>query len=171
MPKLYGPLMQNCFVVCDLDAAIKYWTGTMQVGPFFRFPPLEFARGELHGQPLIPEFAAAIAYSGDLMIELIEPLGPSIFQEFLDAGGTGVHHNCVTTDDFDAAEADFLRRGGERLQFQADATGSVMSYVLMPGVTPVIVEIARLIPEVGTLFAAVRAAGAVWDGQTPELAF
>jgi catechol 2,3-dioxygenase-like lactoylglutathione lyase family enzyme len=171
MPKLYGPMMQNCFVVRDLDAAIRFWTGTMQVGPFFRFPPLEFSRGELHGKPHIPQFGAAITYSGDLMIELIEPRGPSIFQEFLDAGGTGVHHNCVMTDDFDAAEADFLRRGGERLQFQADATGSVMSYVLMPGVTPVIVEVAQLIPEVGTLFGAIRAAAAGWDGQAPELVF
>jgi len=171
MPKIYGPLTQNCFVVRDLDAAIRHWTGTMNVGPFFRFPKLRFARGELHGQPHIPDFAAAVAYSGDLMIELIQPQGPSIFQEFLEAGGTGVHHNCVMTKDFEAAEADFRRRGGERLQFQADDNGSVMSYVRMSGITPVIVEIAQLMPEVLALFAAIRAAGAAWDGQTPELVF
>ncbi len=171
MTKLFGPLNQNSFIVRNLDESIRHWTATLSVGPFFRFPPLVFAAGELHGVPHIPVFKAAIAYSGDLMIELIEPEGPSIFREFLDAGGKGVHHNCVLTEDFEAADADFIRRGGKRLQAQRDSAGSKMSYIEMPGPTPVIIEVAQLRPEPLALFAALREAGRNWDGKTAEIRF
>lgn len=169
MPIATGPLTQNAFIVADIDAAVAYWTGTIGVGPFFRFPALAFSEGTLHGTPQIPAFKAAIAYSGDLMIELIEPEGPSIFQEFLDAGGTGVHHNCVLTEDYDAAVAGLTSRGGLVIQSQVVADGSRIAYVQMGGPTPVIIEIAHLTPGVIGLFGMIRKAGANWNGKTQYL--
>ncbi|GLR67143.1 glyoxalase [Acidocella aquatica] len=171
MSKLTGPLTQNAFIVRDLEAAITYWTEVIGAGPFFVFPPLEFSAGTLHGAPLIPRFKAAIAYSGDLNIELIEPEGPSIFQEFLDAGGTGVHHNCVMTEDFDTAVASYVARGGEVVQTQDVADGSRLAYVQMHGAVPVIIEVAYLKPAALGLFAALREAAANWDGKTRYLTF
>ncbi len=170
MPAVTGPFCQNAFIVPDLDAAVEYWTSTLGVGPFFRFPPLVFSEGTLHGQPCTPSFKAAIAYSGDLMIELIEPAGPSIFQEFLDAGGTGVHHNCVIAEDFEAGVARLTSRGGEVMQSQTVADGSRIAYVQMHGPVPVIIEVAYLMPAARGLFAIIREAGATWDGSTPYLA-
>lgn len=37
MSELFGPIGQLGFVVADLGAALRYWTETMRVGPFFVF--------------------------------------------------------------------------------------------------------------------------------------
>lgn len=171
MDRLPGPLCQNAFIVADIEAAIAHWTGTLGIGPFFKFPPLEFTEGTLHGKPHLPRFKAAVAYSGDLIIELIEPEGPSIFQEYLEAGGQGVHHNCVMTDDLDSLVSALHAKGGETVQTQATADGSVMAYVQMPAPEPVIIEVAQLTEGPRELFKAIRAAAARWDGKTPCITF
>ena len=35
MSRLYGEMRQIAFVVRDLEAALRYWTETVGVGPFF----------------------------------------------------------------------------------------------------------------------------------------
>lgn len=136
------------------------------VGPFFIFPTFDVAKGDYRGQSHIAEFGAAIAYSGDLMVELIEPRGPSIFQEFLADGKTGVHHLCVFTEDLAETEQWIAQRGGTRLQGATFADGSTLAYFAMDPAETVILEVAQLKPEVQGLFAAIQQAGAEWDGVT-----
>lgn len=160
---------QIAYMVPDLQAAIDWWTAVMGVGPFFIFPPFDVVKGDYRGQAHIAEFGAAIAYSGDLMVELIEPRGPSIFQEFLADGRKGIHHLCVFTDDLAAAEAWIGARGGTRLQGATFADGSALAYYAMDADETVILEVAQLRPEVQGLFAAIEQAGATWDGITKIL--
>jgi catechol 2,3-dioxygenase-like lactoylglutathione lyase family enzyme len=157
---------QIAYMVPDLHAAIDWWTQVMGVGPFFIFPAFDVAKGDYRGQAHIAEFGAAIAYSGDLMVELIEPRGPSIFQEFLADGKTGVHHLCVFTDDLAETEQWIAQRGGARLQGATFADGSTLAYFAMDAAETVILEVAQLKPEVRSLFAAIQQAGANWDGVT-----
>jgi hypothetical protein len=166
-----GALCQNAFIVEDLEAAVAHWTRILSVGPFFWYPKLQFTAGELHGKPHLPSFEGAIAYSGELMIELIQPQGPSIFQEFLDEGGRGVHHNCVLTGRFALAEANFLARGGKRVQAQTAIDGSRFAYFEFGGQTPVVIELAQLKPACITLFQLIREAAAAWDGRKQYLHF
>ena len=167
----YGPIIQNAFIVDDIDRAIAYWTRVMQVGPFFKFPEIVFEEADFRGRPHKPDFAAAIAYSGDLMIELIKPRGPSIFSEFQDAGRTGVHHLAAFADDLADAAADLESRGGRRVQGGRLADGSSIAYFEMGGPEPSVLEIAVLMPGPKALFAAIKAAGADWDGRTPTVSF
>lgn len=160
---------QIAYMVPDLHAAIDWWTQVMGVGPFFIFPPFDVTKGDYRGQAHIAEFGAAIAYSGDLMVELIEPRGPSIFQEFLADGKTGVHHLCVFADDLAEAERWATQRGGRRLQGASFADGSALAYYAMDAGEKVILEIAQLTPAVQGLFAAIEQAGATWDGVTKIL--
>ena len=60
--KTYGPINQNAFIVPDIDAGIDHWTSVMGVGPFFKFPKIEFVKGDYRGKSSLPEFDAAIAY-------------------------------------------------------------------------------------------------------------
>ncbi len=56
----------------------------------------------------------ALAWTGDMMWELIQPIdGPSIYKEFLAADGEGLHHVLVEHrgTDFEAAIAAFSARG------------------------------------------------------------
>src|SRR3546814_2994632 len=49
---------------------------------------------------------AALAYSGDMMIEMIRPgSDPSPYRDFLDAGRRGVHHLGTVATDYDAQMA------------------------------------------------------------------
>jgi len=160
----YGPICQNAFVVTDIDAAIKYWTETMRVGPFFRFPKIEFAEGDYRGKPHKADFDAAIAYSGDLQIELIKPNGPSIFKEFQDAGRQGVHHFAVFASDMSAACRKIESLGGARIQGGSFSDGSSIAYFEIGGPEPSILEIAYLKAGPQALFDAIKAAGAGWDG-------
>jgi hypothetical protein len=56
-------IMQNAFVVPDLEAAIDHWTRIMQVGPFFLFEHIPFAELWFRGQPTKLDMTAALAYS------------------------------------------------------------------------------------------------------------
>jgi catechol 2,3-dioxygenase-like lactoylglutathione lyase family enzyme len=167
----YGPIIQNAFIVPDIDAAIDYWTGVMRVGPFFKFPKIEFSVADFRGKPQVPNFEAAIAYSGDLNIELIKPIGPSIFKEFLDAGRKGVQHVAAFVEDMQVAQAAIQAVGGKRVQGGTVADGSMIAYFEMGGAENVVLEIAYLKPPALGLFAAVKQAGASWDGATKILSF
>ena len=43
MQRRFGPIMQNAFVVPDLEAAVDHWTRVMHVGPFYLFEHVPFA--------------------------------------------------------------------------------------------------------------------------------
>jgi catechol 2,3-dioxygenase-like lactoylglutathione lyase family enzyme len=162
----YGTFNQVAYMVPDLQAAIDWWTESMGVGPFFIFPAFDVAAGDYRGESHVAEFGAAVAYSGEVMVELIEPRGPSIFQEFLAEGRKGVHHICAFTEDMAQTQAWIVAKGGTRLQGARFADGSEVAYYDMAGDENVILEIAALKPEVLGLFAAIKAAGAAWDGKT-----
>jgi catechol 2,3-dioxygenase-like lactoylglutathione lyase family enzyme len=171
MPTSRTPLNQTAFITADLEKAIDYWTDTMGVGPFFVFPPLEAVKGDYRGTDRIVEFGAAIAYSGELIVELIEPRGPSLFQEFLDRGGKGVQHLAAFAEDMPAARAEIEAKGGKRLQGSTFADGSEVAYFAMTPDESIILEIAVLKPEPLGLFAAIKAAGAAWDGKQRTIGF
>ncbi|MET0545360.1 MAG: VOC family protein [Caulobacterales bacterium] len=168
--KPYGPLVQNGWVVKDIDAAIKYWTETWAVGPFFKFPKIVWETGFYRGKDMIPDYDAAVAYNGEFMVELIKPNGPSIFQEALDSGNVGVQHMCAMTDDLAAATAYIEKRGGVAIQGGTFADGSALTYFDMGGRGDShILEIAQLLEGPQQLFAAIKAAAASWDGKTPVM--
>ena len=41
MSLLFGKVCQNGYVVRDIEAAMKFWTGVMRVGPFFYIPKVK----------------------------------------------------------------------------------------------------------------------------------
>ena len=68
----------------------------------------------IRGESIPYSFKAAMAKTGNTLWELIEPVdGPSIYKEFLDAHGEGLHHVLVEHDtlDFEQAIQKFTERG------------------------------------------------------------
>jgi catechol 2,3-dioxygenase-like lactoylglutathione lyase family enzyme len=165
----WSTLNQMAFVVPDIGAGIDFWTRTMGVGPFFVFPELHAQAGDYRGEDFIYQFGAAIAFSGDLNIELIEPRGRSIFDDFLKAGGTGMHHTCRFVEDMASSEAELVARGAMRLQGATFGPGSQVAYFDMTGDETIILELAQLPSESLALFEEVRKASQQWDGQTRTL--
>ena len=68
-----GDVMQLAFVPRDFDAAVRHWTGTMGVGPFFLFEDIRLEGMRYRGDPSEAAFDLALAYWGEMQIELIRP--------------------------------------------------------------------------------------------------
>lgn len=176
MSRLFGRVFQIAYVIEDVDAAIAHWTQTMGVGPFVRFPvPLQADWIEVRGKRVPADediFAAvAIAYSGDTMIELIQPgFAPSPYREFLGAGRQGVHHLGTYADDYDAQMAT-ARTAGIGVAMEGVLPMSRFAYLdtdlLWPGT---MVEIIEAKPAMHDYFGAIQAAARDWDGKEAVVA-
>lgn len=114
---------QVAFVVRDLDAAVRHWADDLGIGPWsvWTMRPPALRETLYRGQPVKFGLRHALAWSGNVQFELVQPLeGPSIFRDQLDATGEGPNHVGVVVEDHPAAVADFVARGFTPLQ---SATG------------------------------------------------
>lgn len=95
-PKIrIGAICQIGIVVRDLQKAVDNYWASLGIGPWMtiRMEPPLLRDVTLRGKPVEASMMAAIAQSGSLQLELIQPLeGPSIWKEFLEERGEGVHH-------------------------------------------------------------------------------
>lgn len=161
-----GPVMQIAFVPDDFDAAIVHWTQVMGVGPFFLIENIQLPDSRYLGEPNQCVFTIALAYWGDVQIELIrqENDAPSIYRG---AQGQGVHHVCMLTDDIAKARA-IAEDAGARLlvEGRVDPDGAVL-YVDSGGGPGTIVEILKPASGSEGLFAMIKAASQGWDGNDP----
>jgi methylmalonyl-CoA/ethylmalonyl-CoA epimerase len=64
-------LMQIAFVVPDVRKAILHWN-SIGVGPFLLLPHLELGQVIYQGHKTNPDISLAIAYQGNMQIELIQ---------------------------------------------------------------------------------------------------
>jgi hypothetical protein len=108
--------IQVCVVTRDLDRALKEYSGRLGIGPWWCevFEPPGLTDTKLRGVPTAFTMRLALAWTGAMMWELIEPLGgPSIYKEFLEAHGEGVQHLAVRHQglSLDACVAAFEARG------------------------------------------------------------
>lgn len=163
-----GTVMQLAFVPEDFDAAIDHWTRVMGVGPFFLIENIHLDGMTYRGKPTDAVFSLALAYWGDIQIELIRPenAAPSIYTGEYAAVGGGLHHVCVLVDDIAAARATCAAQGAEVL-IEGRFGASEVIYV-DPGRGPgSIVEILQQDPNGPDLFGMIKAAGIGWDGSDP----
>jgi methylmalonyl-CoA/ethylmalonyl-CoA epimerase len=90
-----GAICQIGIVVKDLQKAVDNYSEKYGIGPWItlRLEPPLLRDLTLRGKPVEASMIAAIAQSGDIQLELIQPLqGPSIWKEFLEERGGGIHH-------------------------------------------------------------------------------
>ena len=173
MSQAFGPVFQIAYVVEDISPAIEHMNKVLGVGPFFMFPlPIEAEWIEVRGDRVNPDYdlfsAVAISYSGDTMIEIIQPgTAPSTYREFLDAGRRGVHHLGTVATDYDAQMA-AARAAGIGVAIEGVLPISRFAYldtdVLLPGS---MVEMIEMGPEMKDMFGMIRATAAAWDGKDP----
>ncbi len=174
MSRFYGTIFQIAYVVADLDEAIDHWTRAMGVGPFFEFPlPFPFESLSVNDAPVpldLPLIAGvAVSYSGDTMIELIEPgSADSTYREFLESGRTDVHHFGTWVDDIDATLR-HARDQGVPVVLEGSLPPSRFAYLdtARDGLSPLI-EVIEPRPMMIKAFDMIRAAAADWDGTDPR---
>jgi len=164
----FGPVMQLAFVPRDIDAALRHWTETMGVGPFFKFPHVPYEHFAYRGGAQTIDFTVYTAYWGDLQIELIEQhnAAPSSYQQWLDAGREGLHHVCIAVEDLAPVRAYCARAGTPILQ-ELRMDGLETIYADSGGGAGGIVEFARISKQFLGAFEMLRQAARGWDGTDP----
>jgi catechol 2,3-dioxygenase-like lactoylglutathione lyase family enzyme len=163
-----GEVMQLAFVPQDFDAAVAHWTGTMGVGPFFLIEGIHLEGMKYRGQPTEAVFDLALAYWGDIQIELIRPRDehPSIYRGEYGSTGNGLHHVCILVDDLEKARRACDAAGCDVVIEGTFGTSRVI-YV-DPGTGPgTLVEILQQAKDGPDLFGMIKAAGVDWDGSEP----
>lgn len=169
MQKQFGPVMQNAFVVDDLEASIHQWATKLGVGPFYVFEHIQFSEIHFRGTPTPIDMTAAIAYWGDMQIELIfqHNDAPSIYQEFKQRGLRGMQHMGVMTDDLDAHLGRLKSLDITPVQLGRVATGARFAYVNSDFNPGTMIELIEAGDAILGFFKIIQDASRTWDGRNP----
>jgi catechol 2,3-dioxygenase-like lactoylglutathione lyase family enzyme len=109
---LAAGIQQVAFVVGDIAAAERFFAGRLGVSRFCRFDDIQVNEPVYRGGPGDFHYHLSLGYAGDLAVELIQHLsGNSIYKEFLDQKGEGVHHLGFLVGDHERAVRDLAANG------------------------------------------------------------
>ncbi|MCV7279112.1 VOC family protein [Mycolicibacterium flavescens] len=144
--------VQIAWVTRDLDATERSLTSLLGARKWVRMPGVHFGPDTCtyRGEPA--DFVAdiSLSYAGATQLELIAPgAGASVYTEFLERCGPGLHHVCVEVDDVDAAlsgrDADVVARG-------VMPGGMEFAYVSAPQAGVPYIELAYIPDEIRSFF-------------------
>lgn len=115
-----GDTIQVCAVTRDMRRTLEGYV-KLGLGPWrlYTFSPETCTELFYRGRSERFSMRLALATSGNMLWEIIQPLeGPSIYKEFLEAHGEGIHHiatNCSNLP-WEEREKEFARRGAKKIQ-------------------------------------------------------
>jgi len=143
------PVRQVALVVPDAAAQAQAWWDHLGIGPWslFTLDAAALSTATYRGQPAGFRIRHALAFSGEVMLELVEPIaGPSIWHEHLERKGAGLQHIAFYPDAFGAASAALAAEGWVQVA-SGDGFGRSrdgrFAYHEHPDVLGIIVEIVQ----------------------------
>lgn len=144
---LVKSIEQVCVVVNDLDKTIDEFVEKAGIGPWavYTYAPPDLKNMRVRGVETSYGMRLALAWTGSFMWEVIQPLhGPSIYREFLDRHGEGMHHVLVqhTCESLPAAIAEFERRGCP-VAMEGHYKGTDFAYIETDGPLKMILELVQ----------------------------
>lgn len=142
--------VQIAWVTEDLDATESALTTLLGAKKWVRVPDVHFGPDTCTYRGRPADFVAHISfsYAGDTQLELIAPVsGDSIYREFLDRAGAGLHHICMAVDDVAEAVA-----GADVVQRGVMPGGMEFAYVSAEAAGVPYVEIAHISPDIQAFF-------------------
>ncbi len=168
MSHLFGPCVQQGYVVPEIYAAISHWLAR-GIGPFYIeehiSPPAEF-----DGRAFTPDISAAFTYCGDQQIEVVQQHDnqDTVYKEFLQTHPEGgLHHLAFWVDDI-AAVIEKLPASGKHYCLR-QVYGGMHAYldcVEQPGV---MIQLMQTGPMMRELFSIIKEGAQSWDGKTEPL--
>lgn len=126
-----GDLMQIGHVVKDIEKAMDVFYRDFGIGPFdvFDFTKERHLNPMVRGKPGNHTFRCACAWAGGVQYELMQPLkGESVYTEFLEKRGEGLHHLKLYYQDVEK-KADEFEGMGYRV-VQSGGIGKDLYYYL-----------------------------------------
>lgn len=172
MSRLFGGGRQVGYVVKDIEKAMDHWSAKLGVGPWFYKRDVGTTEFRYYGRVSeLPELSIALAYSGDLQLELIQQRNdaPSLYRDTLRGNGEVAQHIAYWTyTDFDAwlqrmsrdgfVEGHAGRMGQNRGRF---------AYFVHPELPSAMIELSESTGGKGEYFEKIKQASLNWDGRDP----
>lgn len=168
MLKRANRVIQNCWIVRDVEAAATQWTKVFGVGPFYLFRDVTVEDLLYRGKPAGLRFDVAIAQAGDVQVELIAQTSddPSAYRDLFPAGQEGFHHVGIFAEDYDAELAEYDRQGFDRVT-EGRVGEMRYAYIDTSKAVGCMVELLEENANMRHIFAAIAAAAKDWDGERP----
>ena len=106
-------------VVRDVESVARNYWDILGIGPWAIIEweaPAVYDR-KYHGKPVMAKEKLAFAQAGGVQIELVQAVeGPSIYRDWLEERGEGLHHLNFLVDDIDGTAEMLTRQGFPSLQ-------------------------------------------------------
>jgi Glyoxalase/Bleomycin resistance protein/Dioxygenase superfamily len=168
MSLLFGEIRQLGYVVRDIEAAMRHWSGTLGVGPWFYLERMPVTNFRYRGQPSAAQFAVALANSGGTQLELIQPRDdhPSMYRDFLRSGRDGLQHVSTWPVDY-AGTIARAEAAGLSIGQSGESSRGPFAYFETETHGGSVMEIAELTATRKRVFDGIEAAARGWDGRDP----
>ena len=160
-------IIQNCYVVRDLEEACARMNKLYGIGPFLGGGESVLADHIYRGKEEEPiKILGVFGQSGDLNIELVQLLSdtPSAFHDMYPDGGEGFHHIAAFCEDFDKERDAFVAAGYE-VASQFEAVGKTFCYIDAVDTLGHMIELYPEHPIVRQMYQQTIDAAANWDGK------
>lgn len=173
MSQLFGPVVQQGYVVPDVEDAMQHWLAR-GVGPFV-FVDIRDFPGLYDGEPIMAEMQAGFAYSGDQQIEVITPGSshPSIYSDYLaHTPQGGLQHLAFWVDNVDAKLTELDSAGMEYKVWQRYGTPpeyEAHAYIDLPSQPGVMIQLMARSDFYDMMFGLILEASRTWDGSTDPI--
>lgn len=163
----FGPIVQIGYLTADIEAAMAAWVERSGVGPFTWYQHVRL--DAVHqGEPTSIELEVAIAYRGDVQVELIQQTNgaASPYRDFFDRDQMGMHHLAYGTRDM-TASLDAARADGLEVVCTIDSAMGRYAYFRDPAMPEVLFELLGADDGIEAMWARDRAEARTWDGTDP----
>lgn len=160
-------VIQNAYVVNDLEESAERWYENYGVGPFLVLAHLRMPKNLYHGKEMGLYFSASFAQAGDVQLEFIQQYcdNPSCYKEMYPDGGEGFHHQAYIAKDYDTEFKRWTDLGCPAANEFVYVDGRRIAYMDTRKFNGHYLEIYQDGPGIHGLYEQVRNARANWDGK------
>jgi len=124
LPNSFIPTVrQICIVTRDLDQMVRRYADELGIGPWWinNYEAPDLTDTTYHGRSSSYSMKLALAWTGDINWEIIEPIkGPNIYEDFLESNEFGIQHIGIMLSDLGMSWSEchhlFKDRGFEVIQ-------------------------------------------------------
>ncbi len=161
-------IIQNAYVVDNLQEAMERWTKLYGIGPWVILADVKGDNLTYRGEPSELVFSAAFVQSGEINIELIEQHtdGPSAFRDMFAPGEEGFHHVAIISEDYEGDKARFEAAGCPVATEFSSGPDSGITFVDTREKLGHMVELYQNEAAIMGLYSVIRQAAENWDGET-----
>lgn len=166
-------IIQMCYVVPDIRAAMNTWINKLKVGPWFLLDHFTGTDPKYRGRDSSADVSIAMSFAGHMNIELIQPNddAPSVYREWIERRGYGFHHWGRASLDFDRDVAKYEAAGHELVFLAGVPSGGHVAYMDTTAELPGYVELIGIGAGFEPLFSKFYRASIGWDGSEPIRSF